>query len=211
MFRLGSLNTLTEQKLDSAALQQGDGFGRAFLTKGEFRIKLFQGASLEFEHRLEASDDAGAPRTVLINVSDFLKPDSHGRDTIWKVRTGGVVTWWLSAESKGVYLTGEEKVEAGFTPIFDSRKLSRNELYRHVFLIPGTYKIKNAEGAAEGTIEVTSAREARSPEEFKHLAAKNERILCTKAGIDKIQVKIMAASAVVWFVSEDQKYRITQA
>jgi hypothetical protein len=211
MFNIKSLIDLTEATLDSAALRQGDGYGRAFFTPGDYRIKVYQNNAFEQEHNLEVTDDKNTPRQVLINISQFLKPGSPDRNTVWRVRKEGVVLWWLSADSRGVYLTGQEKVKDGDTPkTFDSRKLQQNEFYRHIFYRPGIYKIRNVEGAAEGTVEVRSAREGnRSPAEFRELAARNMKVLCTDKGFDDEKVSIMAAQAVVWFVNQTQNYRIT--
>lgn len=127
------------------------------------------------------------PAQLKIGVNDFV---------LWRVETqeAGIPPYGILG------MTEKEEVA------FDSRSLATHDVFTHLFMAPGEYRIA-VNGKAAGRIQVRDHRELEPEVYDRHLkSAVLVRILGGK--LEPESAKIVAGQTVLWFVEDGKNVTI---
>ena len=205
---------LERTNADSGAFQALETYGHRFARAGRFRIDVRSDDMVVARHSLEVVDDRSASPQVRIDVGrsagrrpkdDCCCAGGSGRE---RLAAGGAALWWTSGIEQKVSIAGVRIEPGGERESFDSRELGEGDFFSRVFLRPGTYRVINHLGRAEGQITVTSLRRAGGPDRNPGVAQSAVRVLCVARGFDPEKIELERGQGVVWFVVEPARYRI---
>jgi hypothetical protein len=208
-----SRRTLERANADSAAFQALETYGHRFTRAGRFRIDVLKDDVVVARHSLEVVDERSASPSVRIDVGrsagrpkdDCGCADLGGSE---RLAAGGAALWWTSGNEQKLSVSGVRIEPGGELESFDSRELGEGDFFSRVFLRPGTYRLTNQIGRAEGRIIVTNPRRAGGPDRKPGVAQSAVRVLCSERGFDPAEIELERGQGVVWFVVEPARYRI---
>ena len=204
---------LERANADSGAFQALETYGHRFTQAGRFRIDVRRGDVVVARHSLEVVEDRSAAPQVIVDVGRAARStrDDCGCADLGsseRLAAGGVALWWTSANEQKMSVAGVRIEVGGEREGFDSRELQEGDFFSRVFLKPGTYRLVNQLGRAQGRITVTNPRRAGGPERNPGVAQSAVRVLCRERGFDPAEIEVERGQGVVWFVVEPARYRI---
>ncbi len=148
-----------------------------------------KGTQNEIVMRWDGKTYQPEPAKLAIGVNDFV---------MWRVES-------QSAAVPPYSILGASKDAVAF----DSRALAQHDVFTHLFMTPGLYRL-SLNGAAVGQINVRDHREMKVEEYDKQL--QNAVLIHVTGGkIDPASADIAAGQTVVWFVEDGNAVTITAA